>query len=168
MKKPKFLAFLIAALLITLSFPSFTNAASRETPASIVARLTGRSVEDVIREKLDTGKTYGTIAKENGKLKEFQKECLSLKEKALKQDVKNGYLSQKEADKILAAIKANQETCDGTGNGNCGYGNGAGYGNGKGRGGNGAGYGNGRGRGGNGAGYGKGYGICNNYCIYNS
>ena len=132
MKKTKFLAFLLAALLITLSFPSFTKAAANETPASIVARLTGRTVEDVVREKLETGKTYGTIAKENGKLKEFQKECLKLKEKALEKDVKNGYLSQKEADKILAAIKANQETCNGTGNGRCG--NGRGYGNGRGSG----------------------------------
>lgn len=163
MKKPKFLSFLLAALLITLSFPYFTKAAANETPASIVARLTGRTVEDVIHERAETGKTYGTIAKENGKLKEFQKECLDLKEKALKKDVKNGYLSQKEADKILAAIKANQETCDGTGNGGCGYGRG--YGNG--RGGNGAGYGKGYGNG-RGTGNGKGYGICNNYCIYNS
>ncbi len=147
MKKPKFLAFLLAALLITLSLPSFTKAAVYETPASILARLTGRTVEDVIREKIDTGKTYGTIAKENGKLKEFQKECLDLKEKALKKDVANGYLTQKEADKILAAIKANQETCDGTGYGNCGYGRGYGNGNGKGYGqGNGRGYGNGNGR----------------------
>ena len=142
MKKPKFIAFLLAALLITLSFPSFPQAAASETPASIVARLTGRAVEDVIREKMETGKTYGTIAKENGKLKEFQKECLGLKEKVLKKDVENGYLSQKEADKILASIKANQETCNGTGNGSCGYGRG---------------YGNGRG-----------LGFCNNYCIYNS
>ncbi len=157
MKKPKFLAFLLAALLITLSLPSFTKAAVYETPASILARLTGRTVEDVIREKIDTGKTYGTIAKENGKLKEFQKECLDLKEKALKKDVANGYLTQKEADKILAAIKANQETCDGTGYGNCGYGRGYGNGNGKGYGqGNGRGYGNGNGRC-NGQGYGRCY-----------
>lgn len=162
MKKPKLLAFLLAALLITLSLPSFTKEAVYETPASILARLTGRTVEDVIREKIDTGKTYGTIAKENGKLKEFQKECLDLKEKALKKDVANGYLTQKEADKILAAIKANQETCDGTGYGNCGYGRG--YGNGKGRG-NGNGRNNGNGRG---YGNGKGLGFCNNYCIYNS
>ena len=109
MKKPKFIAFLLAALLITLSFPSFTKASASETPASIVARLTGRTVEDVIREKVETGKTYGTIAKENGKLKEFQKECLGLKEKALKKDVENGYLSQKEADKIIPKEDKNDE-----------------------------------------------------------
>lgn len=95
------------------------SAAGTETPASIVAHLTGRDINDVIREKLDTGKTYGTIAKEYGKLNEFKEECLKIKEQSLKEDVANGLLTAEEADEILTAIKANQTTCNGTGSGIC-------------------------------------------------
>lgn len=151
MKKTKFLLFLFAALLFTFAVPANTMAAGTKTPAGIVAGLTGKSVKDIVNEKLETGKTYGTIAKENGVLKEFKQECLKLKEKNLEKDVKKGYLTQKEADKILDAIKENQAVCDGDGygryNGNCGYGYGCGYGKGQGR-----------------QGYGKGQGCGYGYC----
>lgn len=119
MKKIKCFVFLLAAFIILTASSVTVFAASNETPADIVARLTGREVTEVIQEKLDTGKTYGTIAKEYGKLDEFKEECLKLKEQILKEEVKNGLLSQEEADNILAAIKANQAACNGTGSGNC-------------------------------------------------
>lgn len=119
MKKIKCFVFLLAAFMSLAASSVTVLAASNETPADIVARLTGREVTDVIQEKLDTQKTYGTIAKEYGKLDEFKEECLNLKEQILKEAVKNGLLSQEEADKILAAIKANQAACNGTGSGSC-------------------------------------------------
>ncbi len=132
MKKIKSFLFLLAALILFTASSITVSAAGNETPADIVARLTGRDVTDVIQEKLNTGKTYGTIAKEAGKLDEFKAECLELKEQILKENVENGLLSQDEADDILAAIKENQAICDGTGNGNCwngtpGYGCGFGW-----------------------------------------
>lgn len=123
MKKIKCIILMTALLLIFQAGPVFTMAAVNKTPAGIVAELTGRSIDDIIKERMDTGKTYGRIAKESGKLKEFQAECLKLKEAILKKDVSNGLLSQAEADSILAAIKANQAVCDGNGRGqNQGYG----------------------------------------------
>lgn len=151
MSKRKCIIFLMAVVLIFQTAPVSAMAASGKTPASIVAVLTGRSVEDVIQERMDTGKTYGMIAKENGKLDEFKKECLELKEKILKENVADGLLSQAEADSILAAIKANQAVCDGSGR-NQGQCKGNGNGNGKNKG-----YGRGRNQG-----YGRGcYGIGN-------
>ncbi len=178
MKKIKSFLFLLAALILFTASSITVSAAGNETPADIVARLTGRDVTDVIQEKLNTGKTYGTIAKEAGKLDEFKAECLELKEQILKENVENGLLSQDEADDILAAIKENQAICDGTGNGNCwngtpGYGNGCGFGWNRSRG-----YGRhlaapqgwrnpaGTGRGQNGNGRGPGYGY--NSCIFNN
>lgn len=119
MQKIKSFLFLLAALILFTASSITVSAAGNETPADIVARLTGRDVTDVIQEKLNTGKTYGTIAKEAGKLDEFKAECLELKEQILKENVANGLLSQDEADDILAAIKENQAICDGTGNANC-------------------------------------------------
>lgn len=136
MKKFKSILFIVAVLLILQAGSVSAMAASGKTPADIVAALTGRSVEDVIQERMDTGKTYGRIAKDSGKLDEFKEECLELKAKILKENVADGLLSQAEADSILAAIKANQAFCDGSGYGcgrNQGYGCGRnqGYGRGK-------------------------------------
>lgn len=127
MKKFKSIIFMVAVLLIFQAGSMPAMAASGKTPADIVAKLTGRSVEDVIQERMDTGKTYGRIAKDSGKLNEFKNQCLELKVKILKENVKDGLLSQAEADSIIAAIKANQALCDGSGYGcgkNQGYGKG--------------------------------------------
>lgn len=132
MKKFKSIIFMVTVLLIFQAGSMPAMAASGKTPADIVAKLTGRSVEDVIQERMDTGKTYGRIARDNGKLNEFKNQCLELKVKILKENVKDGLLSQAEADSIIAAMKANQALCDGSGYG-CGYGCGKnqGYGYGK-------------------------------------
>ncbi|MFA6941370.1 MAG: hypothetical protein WCQ54_10375, partial [Clostridiaceae bacterium] len=88
--------------------------------------------------------TYGTIAKEAGKLTEFKNEILEIKKDALDAKVKNGTLSQERADEIMAALKENQENCDGTGSAKVGQKMGAGFG-GKNGGGMGKGQGNGLG-----------------------
>lgn len=129
-------AIILLAAVTMLSAGSITvMAADYQTPADVVAGLTGRTVEDVIQERFDTGKTYGTIAEEAGKLDDFKSESLNLKEDILNENVADGLLSQEEADDILDAIKARQAICDGTGYGDglgCGYGRGAGFGRGQG------------------------------------
>lgn len=168
--------FMTASMLCASSVTTVT-AADYQTPASIVASLIGRTVTDVIQERFSTGKTYGTIAAEAGKLDEFKDEMLDNKEEILNDKVENNLISQEEANNILNAIQERQAVCDGTGFGNdagigngtglgngAGIGNGTGLGNGAGRG-NGAGLGSGAGRG-NGAGRENGAGLRNGSCIY--
>ena len=175
MKHLKGKAALITAIsVISIGSAVTASAAEHRTPADIVASLTGKAVANVIQERSETGKTFGMLAAEAGKLEEFKSEMLAAKEEVLNENVENGVISQDQANEILNTIEANQAVCDGTGNGaglGCVYGNGAGngpgcvYGNGPGCGyGNGAGngpgcgYGNGAGRG-NGNGWGRGQGA---------
>lgn len=125
-------------LALTVAATAFA-ASAYNSPAEIVAGLTGRSVESVIDERHDTGKSFGTIAKEAGKLDEFKTEVLELRKDQLAARVADGRLTQEQADKILASIEERQAFCDGDGYG-CGY-----YGNGNGNG-NGDGWRNGSGR----------------------
>lgn len=126
-------------------------AAATKTPADIAAGLAGKSVSDVNKERAE-GKTYGTIAKEAGKLEEFKAQMLEQKKAILDQRVKDGILTKQQADEIYNSIKNNQATCDGTGNAGIGKKYGAGF-----RQGNGMGRGIGRGMG---CGQGMGYGNC--------
>jgi len=113
------------------------------TPAGIVSTLTGKSLEQVTVERA-AGKTYGAIAIEAGKLDEFKAENLEQKKVILDQRVKDGYLTQAQADAAYDTMKANQATCDGTGSARMGQRNGSGSGQGMGMG---AGQRNGGGRG---------------------
>lgn len=123
--------------------------AAAKTPADIVSGLTGKSVEDVTKERV-AGKPYGTIANDAGKLDEFKTQMLEERKAVLDQRVKDGTLTQKQADEIYNAMKSNQSTCIGNGNAGIGKRNGAGFGGGV------CGMGNGQGRG---AGMGAGRGF---------
>lgn len=134
-------------------------AATATTPAEIVAGLTGQAVEQVIEQRA-TGVTYGEIAAEAEVLSEFQQQMLELKKEILDQRVKDGQLTQEQADEIYQAIKDNQAACNGTGSAGVGQKYGAGLGCGSGAG---AGQGLGMGGGmrrqgglGNGTGFGRG------------
>ena len=109
-----------ALMLAAASFPVFA-ASSYTTPAEAAAGVTGKTVERVISERQENGKTYGTIAKEAGKLEEFKAEVLKIKKEAFAALVADGKLTQEEADAILKALEENQAACDGTGSG-CGQG----------------------------------------------
>lgn len=110
-------------------------------PVDIVSKLTGKSVETLYNER-SQGKTYGTIAKEAGKLEEFKAEMLKSKKEILDQKVKDGTLTKEKADEILNAIKNNMANCDGTGSQRIGQKYGVCFGNGQGKG---CGIGNGQG-----------------------
>ncbi|KJR44929.1 hypothetical protein UF75_4693 [Desulfosporosinus sp. I2] len=108
-------------------------AVTGKTTAEITAGLTGKTVEQVITERA-TGKTYGTIADEAGKLDEFKALTLEQKKSILEQRVADGNLTQEQADAILNSIKTNQTTCDGTGSARIGKSMAAGFGQGQGMG----------------------------------
>jgi hypothetical protein len=108
-------------------------AVATKTPADIAAGLTGKTIEEVTKERT-SGKTYGTIASEAGKLDEFKTETLEQKKQVLDQRVKDDDLTQAAADEIYNSIKTNLVTCDGTGGAGIGEMGGAGFGLGMGKG----------------------------------
>jgi hypothetical protein len=112
---------------------SASYATGSTTPAGIVSTLTGKSQEQVSTERA-AGKTYGTIASEAGKLDEFKSENLERRKVILDQRVKDGYLTQAQADAAYDAMKANQASCDGTASTRMGQRNGSGSGQGMGAG----------------------------------
>ena len=139
-------ALITLALAAAMSVSAF--AATYTTPADACAGVTGKTLEQVIALRQD-GKTYGTIAADAGKLEEFKDAVYEIKEDRLKELVKNGTITQAEADEILAIIKERQAVCDGSGGGGLGRGIGGGCGNGGGQG-------TGRGNSGTGRGMGAG------------
>lgn len=149
--------FVLTIAVGVIGLAGVAYAADIKTPADIASALTGKSVEDVTKEHTE-GKTYGKIAADADKLEEFKVQMLEQKKAILDQRVKDGTLTQQQADEIYNKIKDNQATCDGTGNAQIGKKSGAGFGQGKGMG-------NGIGRGmGNGMGRGCGSGIGNGGC----
>jgi hypothetical protein len=138
--------------------------AAVQSPADIAAGLTGKSVEDLYNARAE-GKTYGTIANEEGKLEEFKALMLERKKEILDQRVEEGRLTQEQADEILNSLETNIANCDGTGNGGAAIGRngGAGFGQGSGMG-QGTNKGTGM-RNGGGGGRGMGAGIKAGSCI---
>lgn len=133
MKKIK--TYIAAATIIGLLGVTGTAyaAVTGKTPAEITAGLTGQTVEQVIAERA-SGKTYGTIAAEAGKLEEFKAQTLEQKKAILDQRVADGILTQAQADTIYNSLKTNQAFCDGTGSAAIGKSSGAGFGMGQGQG----------------------------------
>ncbi|WMI79916.1 hypothetical protein [Anaerotignum sp. MB30-C6] len=128
------------------------------TPAEVVAAITGRTVESVVTERNETGKTYGTIASDEGKLEEFKTEILEVKKENLAAQVAEGRITQEKADAILASLEENQADCDGTGSARIGRTNEAKFGS------NGGGMGNGGGKGQGGFGRGNSCGLRDGSC----
>ena len=129
MKKFKTLTTLgIVVLAVSVISITAFAASAYKTPAQAVAGLTGKTEESVITQKVETGKTYGTLASEAGKLEEFKDEMLEIRKDALAAKVAAGTMTQAQADEIWAAIEENQANCDGTGSARIGQKAGAGFG----------------------------------------
>ncbi len=153
--------FAVGTMVLAIGATSVTAfaASAYKTPAEAAAGITGRTVESVIAERVETGKTYGTIASEAGKLDEFKAEVLEMKNDNLNAQVAAGTITQEKADAIIKAIEDNQAVCDGTGTAKIGQCMGARFGsNGTGLGTGGANRGTGAGRGQAGGGHGMGVG----------
>lgn len=147
--------FIVGAVVLLVGATSLTAfaASNYDTPAQAVAGITGRTVESVVEERINSNKTYGAIASEAGKLDEFKSEMLEMKKEILAEQVAEGKISQEEADEIIARIEENQKNCDGTGGARLGRNFGASFGfNGQGLGSGGTNGGNATGRNQNGAG----------------
>lgn len=101
-------------------------ASTAKTPAEVASELTGKPASELYTQRSE-GKTYGTIAKDAGKLDEFKAQMLDQRKIALDQMVKDGKLTQERADEIYNSVKTNQATCDATGSARkgqgCGMGN---------------------------------------------
>ncbi len=119
-----------AAAVLTVGLLGVTAFAASDykTPAEVAAGVTGRTVESVTEERTETGKTYGTIASEDGKLAEFKDGILELRKDQLSDRVADGSMTQAQADKTITAIEENQAVCDGTGSAGVGRGFGLGCG----------------------------------------
>ena len=126
---------LIAVIVVVgvLGSAGAAIAATAKTPAEIAEGLTGKTVEELYKERA-AGKTYGTIAKDAGKLDEFKAQMLEQKKAILDQRVKDGILTQQQADKMYKAMQESLANCDGTGNARMGRMNGTGFGQGAGKG----------------------------------
>lgn len=129
---------LLASTATLITVYGFTG----NSPAEIIARLSGKKLQEVTEERFDTGKTYGQIAYEEGLWKEFRDESLESKKEILEKRIADGTLSLEESEEIYSNIETMQEYCieNGSGfgmrnNGN-GYENGYGMGNGFGNGAN--------------------------------
>ncbi|MEA4988361.1 MAG: DUF2680 domain-containing protein [Anaerovorax sp.] len=159
MKRTK-IALTVGMMVLALGATSLTAfaASNYKTPAEAVAALTGKTVESVVSEKTANNVTYGSIAKDAGKLEEFKQTQLQMKKDILEKRVADGTMTQERAEEIIAAIEENQLNCDGTGNAKIGQRMGAGFGS---MNGNGQGQGNGPR---NGQGKGQGRGLRNGSC----
>ncbi len=115
MTKRKVMAIIGIMVLVLSAGSVIAFAATYSSPAEVLAAITGKTVEEVMAERRDTGKTYGTMAKDAGNLEEFRKEMLEMKKAVLKDKVKDGSITQEKADEILARIEENQQNCDGSG-----------------------------------------------------
>lgn len=107
-------ACIAAAVIAVVSVTALADS-TYSTPGEVVAGLTGRTEESVAAERQESGKSYGAIAAEAGKLEEFKKEMLELRKKNLSAQVAAGTITQERADEILKAFEENQAVCDGTG-----------------------------------------------------
>jgi uncharacterized membrane protein YgcG len=130
MKKHNKTAVVIIAVLALLatSFTAFAYTAS--SPAEILAGLTGKSVDEVTDERYETGLTYGQIAYDEGLWEEYNEKMLESKKAYLDEKVKDGTITQEQADTIYENMQLRQQNCaaNGTGGGMMGSGFGGGRG----------------------------------------
>lgn len=130
---------IIAGLtVLTIAATSMTAFAfTYNTPAEIVAGLSGKTVDEITEQRYESGKTYGQIAYDEGLWEEYQDKMLESKKAFLDEKVNEGVLTQEEADEYYNNMIERQEYCSGNGGGYggmMGYGFGAGNNSGRGMG----------------------------------
>lgn len=122
-----------AAMLAVMPVTAYAKPAY-DFPAEAAAGVTGKTLDEVTAMH-HSGRSYGAIAQEAGKLEEFQQAALDSCKEALGLRVTEGTLTQEQADAILAEMVQRQAQCDGSGRAagackgtgrDCGYKSGAG------------------------------------------
>jgi len=103
----------VGALAVSLVVPGFALADGFSSPAEIISALKGVPAAEVTAERAEE-KTYGQIAQKNGVLDEFQQEMLEYKYSIIDQRVKDGVISQEDADALKQALADRVAACDGT------------------------------------------------------
>lgn len=91
---------------------SATYAAQYQSNYDVLCSVTDKKVADAGRAQ---GKRLGTIAKEAGKLAEFQQQTLANKQARLTEKVDAGQITEEQAAQVVETIQQNQAVCDGTG-----------------------------------------------------
>lgn len=131
MKKNKLflLISIVTVLLIGIASVSYA-ATAYNSPAEIIAGLTGKSVDQAAADR-QAGTSFGAQAVEAGKLAEFKAARLDLYKQNLDQAVADNRVSQADADKLFEAMQQRLADCTGDGVGQgagCGMGKGSGDG----------------------------------------
>lgn len=83
--------------------------------AEILSELTGVSTNEIIEERINEDKTYGTIAIENGVLEEFKDKNLEQMKDTLNKKIEYGSISKEKADNILNNKEKQMSNCDDSG-----------------------------------------------------
>lgn len=140
---------ILTAVLVLISMGTMVFAdAAIFNPFATLAELTKKTEAEI--KVLHETKALSVIAKEAGVLEAFKAKIFDAKKAIIDQRVKDGKMTQQDADKVLSTMKTRMDACDGTSTklGRLGMGFGKGDGLGKGRGmGKGLGMGMGKGRG---------------------
>lgn len=96
--------------VIAIGSMSLSFAASPFKAADIYAGLANITVEQAYAIKLESGETFGDLAKEAGFYEAFAEAVLASKINMINNLVADGKLTQAEADVLITAL----ENCDGT------------------------------------------------------
>ena len=113
----------IGLMMTVLGVGTAFAAETFKNPAEILAGLTGKTVEQVEKERWDGHKSYGQMADEAGKWSEFRKANIAERQKYVDQQVKDGKMSQERGTFIKERIGNGQgEGCYDGGRGHYGQG----------------------------------------------
>jgi len=118
----KKLLIVILTILLISAITATAFAFVKNSPAQIASDVTGKTIEQIMETKFETGKTYGQICYDENSWEEFRNEMLKYKKEFLDEKVKEGILTKEEADEIYGNIEESQEYC--TENGTFGIRNG--------------------------------------------
>lgn len=114
MKNKKLLAVVSIMAVVVIGLTSVAYALDFKNPAEIVAGLTKKTTEEVIANR-QKGESYGEQAKDAGQLEAFKTEAQAQLKARLDALVKDGTLTQAQADARLKAMTDRMATCDGEG-----------------------------------------------------
>ncbi|NLJ57427.1 MAG: DUF2680 domain-containing protein [Tissierellia bacterium] len=102
---------LILVLLIAFATTLTAYAVTVSSPAEIVAKISGKSLDEVTEERFERGQTYGQLAYSEGLWEEFREEMLKNRKALLDEKVANGSLTEEEAKEIYSNMEIRQEYC---------------------------------------------------------